>query len=274
LEGLCYSSLKCAAVTTAAAKTTTEAPLPAQFGAPDFGGEPSTVRILASLQMNGLLWTRVLGSRSIQLAIGGVLDQVAGTVINDPYLKGEVYLLHASPGVADGSCIVEYAYEKPPDSTYIDAAEIAAELVALQAAFADLGKIRDVVASEPLLRGVDVVVSMVSSGAVMDVPNTPPPTTPPPASTPKPSTFDSSVSADESNDSGSAATAVLVIIIVLVVGAAGYFYYKRKQGGSIDLTGNTPRLVVNPAYAEPPTPATPPPATVVAASNVAANTNA
>lgn len=97
LQGQCYSSISCAAETTnAPARITTMPPAPPQFEAPRYNGAASTIRITGDLALDGVEWTMLLTSRTMQVAIRGVIDYVATSVVSDPRQLAEVYVTKLS----------------------------------------------------------------------------------------------------------------------------------------------------------------------------------
>jgi len=199
----------------------------------------------------------LLTSRTMQVAIRGVIDYVATSVVSDPRQLAEVYLLHASPSNIPGNSRLQFAYEKPPDSSYMSAEEIEADLSALVAVFDDLGSMRSEFSQDPLLEGISLSGVDVMSGAVFNV-----------AEARLTATIATTAESATSNDlkatlndaeanSGSAVTIVVVVILLVVVAGLGFLYYRRRQHqGGVEFAGSTARVVVNEAYSASPTAST------------------
>lgn len=254
LQGLCYSSISCAAEVTSAPPVTTQAPAPPQFEAPRYNGAASTIRITGDLALDGVKWTTLLTSRTKQVALRGVLDYVASSAVDDPFQRGEVYLLHASPSSIPGNSVLQYAYEKPPDMSYTTKQEIEAERLALVAVFNNLASIRSEISREPLLEGVSLSRAQVMSGVVFNVPEAQPTTAPEPTTIKPTAAVAAAVAAvDTQANSGRTTTiAVVVVLFALVVVGLGYVYRRRSMQDAVVFTGSTARVVVNEAYSASP----------------------
>lgn len=203
--------------------------------------------------MDGLDWATLLTSRTKQVAIKGVLDYAASSVVDDPFQRAEVYLLHASPSNIPGNSRLQYAYEKPPDSSYMTTQEIEEELRALIAVFKDLGSMQNEMSRDPLLKGVSLSSVKVMSGAVFNVPEASP--TAAPGTTNEPTTEDvvAIEAIDTQANAGQTTTIVVVVILSIVVFGLGFLYRRRKmQQGEVEFSGSSARVVVNAAYSPAP----------------------